>query len=76
MLTSHLDDKKGPKFEVGQHIKVYDTDEECVVNGEILEVGDETILVKWEDLTEPTEYEIAKISMHGEYLIDHTGTPQ
>jgi hypothetical protein len=70
MLTDYLDDKKGPKFEVGQHIKTYDADEEKVVNGIVTEVGDETITVQWDDLTDDTEYEIAKISMKGEFLYE------
>lgn len=68
-MTNLSDSKKGPKYEVGQHIKTYDADDEKVVNGVITEVGDETIVVKWEDLKEETEYEKADIVMNGEYLI-------
>lgn len=68
-MTNLSDSKTGPKYEVGQHIKTYDADEEKVVNGVITEVGDETIVVKWEDLIEDTEYGIADIVMKGEYLI-------
>lgn len=68
-MTNLSDSKKGPKYEAGQHIKTYDADEEKVVNGVITEVGDETIVVKWEDLREDTEYEIADIVMKGEFLI-------
>lgn len=68
-MTNLSDSKKGPKYEAGQHIKTYDADDEKVVNGVITEVGDETILVKWEDLMEETEYEKADITMNGEFLI-------
>ena len=71
MLTNLNDDKKGPKYEVGQYEKIYDADDEKVVNGVITEVGDETIEVKWEDLKEPTEYEISNITLKGEYIIEH-----
>lgn len=71
MLTNFYDDKKGPKYEVGQHVRTYDEDDEKMVNGVITEVGDETIEIKWEDLIDPTEYEISKITFDGNKLIDH-----
>lgn len=71
MAEDFNDSKKGPKYEVGQHVKIYDTDDEKAVNGIITEVGDETIEVKWEDLTDPSEYEISNITLKGEYIIDH-----
>ncbi len=71
MLTDFYDDKKGPKYEVGQPVRTYDEDEEKMINGEITEVGDETIVIKWEDLHDSTEYEISKISFDGNKLIDH-----
>lgn len=70
MLTNHLDDKKGPKYEVGQHIKFFDADDQRVVKGVVTEVGDETICVKWDDLREDTEYERSRIDMKGDFLYE------
>jgi hypothetical protein len=64
-------EKTGPKYEVGQHVKIYDADDKKVVNGVVTEVGDETIEIKWDDLTDPCEYEISNITLKGEYIIDH-----
>ena len=71
MATDFNDSKKGPKYEIGQHVRTYDEDEEKMVNGVITEVGDETIEVKWEDLQESCEYEINKITFDGNKLIEH-----
>jgi len=71
MATDFNDSKKGPKYEIGQHVRTYDEDDEKMVNGVITEVGDETIEVKWEDLLEPCEYEISKITFDGNKLIEH-----
>lgn len=68
MATDYLDSKMGPKYVVGQEIKTNDDETGKVVNGIITEVGDESIEVKWEDLTEPTEYERCKIEMKGDFL--------
>ena len=71
MATSFNDSKKGSKYEVGQHVKIYDADDEKFVNGIITEAGEETIEIKWEDLADPCEYEICNITLKGEYIIDH-----
>lgn len=57
----------GKKFEVGQRVEMFDKEHKIVndewvgatVYGEVLEVGDESILVQWDDLNElgPTEHE-------------------
>ena len=71
MLTDYYDDKKGPKYEVGQPVRTYDQDDEKVVNGVITEVGDESIEVKWEDLQWPTEYERCNITLKDDFIIEH-----
>lgn len=71
MITNYNDDKKGPKYEVGQHVKIYDADDEKVVNGQVIEVGEESITVQWEDLTDSSEYEICNITLKEEYIIEH-----
>jgi hypothetical protein len=71
MSTDFYDSKKGPKYEVGQKVRIYDEDDAKMVNGIITEVGDETIEIKWEDLSEPTEYEISKITFDGNKLIEN-----
>lgn len=71
MSTDLNDSKKGPKYEAGMAVRIYDEDDEKTVNGVITEVGDETIKIKWEDLHDPTEYEISKISLDGNKIIEH-----
>lgn len=48
-------EKSPAKFAVGETVFVNDGGQ--WVEGEVLEVGDETILVQWQDLPDPTEYE-------------------
>lgn len=49
---------KRNKYAVGEEWMTCDETTNEWVLGEILEVGDETILIKWEDLNEETEYQI------------------
>lgn len=71
MSIDFNDSKKGPKYEVGMLVRIYDETDEKMVNGKITEVGEETIEIKWEDLLEAIEYEISKISLDGNKIIEH-----
>lgn len=63
-------EKIGPTFSVGQSTTTYDIESEKWVNGIVEEVGDETILIKWEDLENPIEYRLDSISMNGDVFYD------
>ena len=58
-------EKTPPKFAVGETVFINE-DGEKWDEGEVLEVGDETILVQWQDLTEPSEHPASEW-----YLIHH-----
>ena len=66
MATNYNDSKTGAKYSVGQSLRIYDEDYKKFVNGEVEEVGEETISIKWEDLTEPTEYRIDSVTLKGD----------
>lgn len=59
---------------VGDEVTTYDdgTDghPEKTVNGKVLEVGEESFLVQWDDLEDPTEYEWQKVTIEGTEIID------
>ncbi len=48
-------EKSPPKFAVGETVYINEHGEGWA-EGEVLEVGDETILVQWNDLSESTEH--------------------
>lgn len=43
-------------FTVGQRVKIYDKEECCNVYGHIIEIREKSIIVKWNDLSEPCEH--------------------
>lgn len=52
-------EKKQPRFGVNDEVYILDTqiyDTPKWVHGVVEEVGDESILVKWDDMVDPTEY--------------------
>jgi len=69
MSTDFFDSKMGLRFKVGEEVKTY-SDKRKIISGIITEVGNDSIEVKWDDLTEPTEYERCKIEMEGDLLIE------
>lgn len=68
MLTNYFDDKTGDKFSVGMPVWTIDLESEKRVEGEVLEVGEDSIKIKWEDLTEETEYERSEIELRGDQV--------
>lgn len=49
---------KSNKYAVGEEWMIFDEQENKWVEGTITEVGDETFCIKWQDLSEETEYRI------------------
>lgn len=51
---------KTRKFEVGDRVKLFEVDDYVPDGawcyGVVMEIGDETFTIKWEDLPEETEY--------------------
>lgn len=70
MLTDFYDDKTGPLYSVGQSLWTIDAETSEKVWGNVLEVGDETIVVKWDDLVDETEYERQGIELDGNRLYE------
>lgn len=57
-------EKKTPQFGVNDEVYVLDTeiyDNPTWVHGVVTEVGDESLQVKWDDLEDPTDYEISDL---------------
>lgn len=57
-------EKKQPSFGVNEGVYILDTqiyDKPTWIHGVVQEVGDESILVKWGDLEDPTEYELSDL---------------
>lgn len=57
-------EKKQPPFTINDEVCIMDTQiyqKPKWIIGIVEEVGDETILVKWADLKEPTEYELSDL---------------
>lgn len=40
------------EFEVNQRVKIYDDDDHCFVYGHVKGIGENYVVVKWNDLTE------------------------
>lgn len=40
------------------------------VNGKVTEIGEETFVVQWEDLNEPTEYWFSEVEINGNQIFD------
>lgn len=58
------DNKTGPRFGVNDDVYILDTqiyNDPKWIHGIVEEVGDETILVKWDDLQDPTEYQLSDL---------------
>ncbi len=59
-----LTEKKTTPYNVNDDVYVLDTEiykQETCIHGIVKELGDETICIKWDDLTEETEYELSNI---------------
>lgn len=57
-------EKKQPSFGVNDEVYIIDTeiyDKPTWIHGKVKEVGEETISVKWDDLDDPTEYELSNL---------------
>ena len=69
-----LTEKKQLPLGIGDEVKTYDdgTDGHPAkwVNGIVTEVGDESFVIQWGDLTEDTEYEWQKVSIVGNLIYD------
>lgn len=66
MSTDYLDSKTGPRWVVGEQVKLWELPDGYRtkagwVHGTITGVGDDTIEIKWNDLDEPTEYELSNL---------------
>lgn len=69
MLTDYYDDKVGPTYAPNQPIWTFDDDGKKV-DGMVMEVGEETILVQWADLPDPSEYERQKVELIGDQFYE------
>lgn len=49
------------KFKVGDDVKT--KDDTKYVYGKVLEVGEETIYIKWEDLQDPSEHDMSEFDL-------------
>lgn len=59
-----ITETRQPRFGVNDDVYILDTeiyDTPKWIHGVVEEVGDETILVKWDDLADPTEYELSDL---------------
>lgn len=63
-------EKTGPLYSVGESIKTFDKTKEQWINGEITEVGDESIQVQWNDLEDPTDYNKSDVSRTGDVFFE------
>ena len=75
MLTEFYDDKTGPLYSVGQEVWTIDEQTGDKVFGKVTEVGEETIVVQWEDLKDDTEYERQNIELDGDRLYEKERRP-
>ena len=48
------------KFKVGEEVKTYDAEDKKTIYGKVLEVGEETIYIKWDDLKNPIEHDLTE----------------
>lgn len=70
MLTEFYDDKAGPTYAPNQPIWTIDEKTGSKVWGTVTEVGEETILVQWSDLPDPSEYERQKVELIGDQFYE------
>jgi hypothetical protein len=61
---------KKEEFYVGQRVKIWDADEHCNTYGHVKEIGDNFIMVKWNDMYDPVRHE------EEEFKDIKNGTPQ
>jgi len=57
-------ERKQPKFSVKDDVYIFDTevcDPPKWVHGVVKEVGDETVLIQWDDFDDPTDYELSDL---------------
>ena len=47
---------KKDQFYVGQRVKQKDPDDNCMVYGHVISIDDHSILIKWNDISEPCEH--------------------
>lgn len=69
-MTNYQDSKTGPTYSVEQRIRTKDEQTKEWVWGTVKEVGDETILVKWDDIKDPTEYNISEVELQGDIFFE------
>lgn len=70
-----LTEKKTLPLGIGDTVTHYDDGKdghpEKWVNGVVTEIGDESFVVQWEDLEDPTEYEWQKVEIKGLQIIEN-----
>lgn len=68
-------EKKLPALGKGDEVKYYDDGKDGHpikwVTGIVTEGGDESFVVQWEDLPDPTEYEFSKIEIIGNQIFEN-----
>lgn len=66
---------KSLPFGVGDDVSHYDDGlhghPKKMAYGKVIEIGEHTFLVKWDDLPEETEYEWQKVTIEGNQIIEH-----
>lgn len=69
-MTNIEDSKTNDKYSVGMDVYYFEKIEQGCQNihGVVVEMGEETIVVQWDDLKEETEYRRDEIELDGEQL--------
>lgn len=49
--------EKNYKFTIGQNVKIFDEDNQEWKRGKVTDKSRDTVFIKWDDLSEPTEHE-------------------
>lgn len=68
-------EKKELPLGVGDDVKHYDDGKDGhpkkLATGKVIEIGEFTFLVKWDDMEDETEYEWHKVTIEGSRIIEH-----
>lgn len=70
MPTDYIDNKTGPTYAPNQPIWTIDKNSGKKIDGTVLEVGDDSILVQWQDFEDPTEYERQQVELIGDQFYE------
>lgn len=63
-------EKTGPTYSVGQELRTRDEETKKWIKGVVEEVSEGTVMIKWEDLSEPIEYRIDQVELQGDIFFD------